>query len=36
MFRPHYGITQPPVFAYFHTFIDILSVKVIAGMNAGG
>lgn len=36
MLYPRYGITSPPAFASFHTFIDILGVKVIAGMNAGG
>lgn len=36
MFCPHYGITLPPFFTYFHTFIDILSVRVMAGMHAEG
>lgn len=36
MFCPHYGITLPPFFTYFHTFIDILSIRVMAGMHAEG
>ncbi len=32
MFFPHYGVTSP----FFYTFIDILRVKGIVGVNAGG